>query len=77
MRFRNFELQCRNRCQPGTPVFFERIQFNEQIEYKNGVILTMQPGYYTFTVQARAYSPGDKIGMWINVENIHMTYGER
>ena len=59
-----------------TPVFFERIQFNEQIEYKNGVVLILQPGYYTFTVQARPY-PGAKIGLYINVENKRMTYGER
>ena len=59
------------------PVFFERIQFNEQIEYKNGVILIMQPGYYTFTVQARAIPPGTRIFLCIRVENIRQTCGER
>ena len=59
------------------PVFFDRVQFNEDIEYKNGVVLILQPGYYTFTVQARAYKKGDKIGLYIKVDNISMTYCER
>ena len=59
------------------PVFFDRVQFNEEIEYKNGVILIMQPGYYTFTVQARAIKKGDIIGLYIKVENIAMTYSQR
>ena len=59
------------------PVFFDRVQFNEDIEYKNGVVLILQPGYYTFTVQARAFKKGDKIGLYIKVDNNSMTYGER
>ena len=59
------------------PVFFDRVQFNEEIEYKNGVILIMQPGYYTFTVQARAYETGASIILQIKVENIAMTFGKR
>ena len=59
------------------PVFFERIQFNEQIEYKNGVVLILEPGYYTFTVQARSISPGGKIFLCIQVENERVTCGER
>ena len=59
------------------PVFFDKVQFNEDIEYKNGVVLILQPGYYTFTVQARAFKKGEKIGLYIKVENNSMTYGER
>ena len=59
------------------PVFFDHVQFNNQIEYKNGVVLIMQPGYYTFTVQARAYKPGDTMKVYIKVENIVMAYGRR
>jgi len=59
------------------PVFFERIQFNEQIEYKNGVVLILQPGYYTFTVQARPIPPGTSIKVCIRVENIRQTCGDR
>ena len=59
------------------PVFFDNVQFNEGIEYKNGVVLIMQPGYYTFTVQARAYSSVASIILQIKVENIAMTFGKR
>ena len=59
------------------PVFFERIQFNEQIEYKNGVVLILQPGYYTFIVQARIISTGSKIKLCIRVENNRQTCGQR
>ena len=59
------------------PVFFDTLQFNEQIEYKNGVVLIMQPGYYTFTVQARTTIQDGQIGLYINVENARMTYGYR
>ena len=64
---------------PGTvnPNYFDRVQFNEEIEYKNGVVLILQPGYYTFTVQARAFKAGDNIGLYIKVENKSMTYGAR
>ena len=59
------------------PVFFERVQFNEDIEYKNGVVLILQPGYYTFTVQARPIPPGTSIKVCIRVENIRQTCGDR
>ena len=59
------------------PVFFDKVQFNEQIEYKNGVVLIMQPGYYTFTGQVRTTVEDGIIGLWINVENVRMTYGDR
>ena len=59
------------------PVFFDTVQFNEQIEYKNGVVLIMKPGYYTFTGQVRTTIQDGIIGLWIRVENARMAYGER
>ena len=59
------------------PVQFDVIKFNQQIEYHNGVVIIMQPGYYTFTVQARPWTEGGSIKLFISVENRHMTFGQR
>ena len=77
--FPKFRVAMSKPIPPGTvnPVYFDRVQFNEEIEYKNGVVLILQPGYYTFTVQARANKTGDVIGLYIKVENIAMTYSQR
>ena len=77
--FPKFRVAMSKPIPPGTvnPVYFDRVQFNEEIEYKNGVVLILQPGYYTFTVQARANKTGDFIGLYIKVENIAMTYSQR
>ena len=39
------------------PVVFDQVIHNEHIEYHSGFVLIMQPGYYTFTVQARNRGP--------------------
>ena len=77
--FPKFRVAMSKPIPPGTvnPVYFDRVQFNEEIEYKNGVVLILQPGYYTFTVQARAYKTGASIILQIKLENIVMTLGKR
>ena len=39
------------------------------MEYKNGVILIMQPGWYTFTASTRGNPANNYIALHIRVEN--------
>ena len=45
-----------------------------QIEYKNGVILIMQPGWYTFTANTRGNPARNSIALHIRVENRAVSY---
>ena len=44
------------------------------MEYKNGVILIMQPGWYTFTASTRGHPAHDHIAHHIRVENRSVSY---
>ena len=62
------------------PVVFDRRIYNENIEYHNGVVLIMHPGYYTFTVQARNganWPKGCELALYILIENRTVSLAKR
>ena len=62
------------------PVIFDRRIYNENMECHNGVILIMQPGYYTFTVQARNganWPKGCELAIYILIENRTVSLAKR
>ena len=44
------------------------------MQYKNGVILILQPGWYTFTASTRGHPAHDHIALHIRVENRAVSY---
>ena len=62
------------------PIKYEIVNYNDQMEYNNGVIIIMQPGWYTFTAsilgpyQDNSYSVTE---IWIMVDNSQKTYCKR
>ena len=59
------------------PVNFDQLVHNEYMEYHNGVVFIMQPGYYTFTVQARNGVKGRELALYILIENRRVALGKR
>ena len=59
------------------PVNFDQLVYNEYMEYHNGVVFIMQPGYYTFTVQARNGVKGRELALYILIENRRVALGKR
>ena len=62
------------------PVKYEVIEYNEHIQYNNGVILIMQPGWYTFTAQIQGPHNDDDnitINLWILVDNTYKSHARR
>ena len=59
------------------PVMFDQLLHNEHIEYHNGVVFIMQPGYYTFTVQARNGVKGRELALYILIEGRRVALGKR
>ena len=62
------------------PVAYEVIDYKHQMEYHNGVIIIMQPGWYTCTAATRGNnknSTSDGIGVFIVVANREKTYSRR
>ena len=62
------------------PIKYEKIEYKNQIEYNNGVILIMQPGWYTFTdnIMGPYKDTSNKsLSMWILVDNTWIAYGYR
>ena len=56
----------------GNPINFKLVQFNEGMQYNNGVFLILQPGYYQVTVNLGDYAPDyTGIDADIMVNNIH------
>ena len=61
-----------------TPIRYEVIQYNHLIEYNNGVVIILYPGWYTFTANTRGNAAGqDHIAVQICVENRPESYGQR
>ena len=58
------------------PVTYDVVNYNHEMEYHNGVIIIMQPGYYTCTATTRGHSNG-MINIYIMVENREQAYGRR
>ena len=59
---------------------YEVIEYMEQIEYNNGVILIMQPGWYTFTAHIQGPHNDDAntvINLWILVDNTNKSHARR
>ena len=47
-------------------------QYNHEMEYHNGVIIIMQPGWYTFTASTRGYPAENKVkirhtSLWMKI----------
>ena len=62
------------------PIKYERTEYNYQIEYNNGVIIIMQPGWYTFSAYIRGPhfdNSNSCIGIGIVVDNSRKTYSTR
>ena len=62
------------------PVPYEVIDYNHQMEYHNGVIIIMQPGWYTCTAATRGNnenSTSTGMGVMIVVDNRDKTYSRR
>ena len=62
------------------PVTYEIIDYNNEIEYHAGVIIIMQPGWYTCTASSRGdsgNSASSALGIYIIVENREKSYGNR
>ena len=62
------------------PVSYEVIDYNHQMEYHNGVIIIMQPGWYTCTAATRGNNRNPTstgMGVMIVVDNRVKTYSRR
>ena len=59
------------------PLVFDTVVHNEHIEYHNGIVLIMQPGYYTFTVQGRNGVKGRELALYILIDNRRVALGKR
>ena len=62
------------------PVLYDIIDYNHEMEYHNGVVIIIQPGWYTFSANTRGAESnplGECIGMRIVVENRDKSYGHR
>ena len=59
------------------PVVFDQVIHNEHIEYHSGFVLIMQPGYYTFTVQARNGVKGRELALYILIDGRRVALGKR
>ena len=62
------------------PIKYEILNYNDQMEYNNGVILIMQPGWYTFTASIRGPWDDNSYSytkMSIMVDNLRKTYCSR
>ena len=62
------------------PIQWEKIEYKHQIEYRNGAILILKPGWYTFT--ANLMGPykdrsNSAMHMWLVVDNTNMGHGYR
>ena len=58
------------------PVPYEIVQYNHEMEYHNGVIIIMQPGWYTCTANTRGESDDEWIGVHILLENRMQSHGK-
>lgn len=57
---------------------FENVQYKRgEIEYNNGVIIILQPGFYSFTASLRCLEKNVDIGVDIRVNGHRMTLGKR
>ena len=56
---------------------FDTVVHNEHIEYHSGIVLIMQPGYYTFTVQGRNGVKGRELALYILIDNRRVALAKR
>ena len=62
------------------PITYRDVDYNIDMEYHNGVIIIIQPGYYTCTANTRgdsANSINENIGLYIVYENRDKSYSRR
>ena len=62
-----FRLATRQKWPQGTlnPIKYEEVQYNNGIEYHNGIVLIIQSGWYTFTANTRGYPMDNNIALHI------------
>ena len=63
-----------------SPITYDVVDFNHEMEYHNGVIIIIQSGWYTCTANTRGKSSNSSstdITIWILVENREKSYGRR
>ena len=56
------------------------VEYNHQIEYNNGVIIILQPGWYTFTANTRGANENksdERISIMMVVDNVDRSHGVR
>ena len=62
------------------PVLYDIIEYNHEMEYHNGVIIIMQPGWYTCTMNTRGAnqnSASAAIASHVFVENVIKSHTRR
>ena len=62
------------------PIPYRGVDYNIDMEYNNGVIIIIQPGYYTCTANTRGYyanSINENIGLYIVYNNSDKSYSRR
>ena len=61
---------------PGNPINFKSVYFNEGMHYTNGVFLILDPGYYQITIHLTMSDTAARIGAEIMINNLGgHTYG--
>ena len=71
-----------SKSQVGTvkPVVYDIVDYNHEMVYHNGIVMIIQPGWYTFTANSRGAdnnSANQTIGLHIAVNNSGKSYAER
>lgn len=56
---------------PGNPIIFKGVYFNEGMQYANGVFLILDPGYYRFTIYLTPANKATDIGADIMINNLN------
>ena len=62
------------------PINYEIVEYNNQIEYNNGVLIILQPGWYTFTANtwgANENKSTERLSMMMVVDNVDRTHAAR
>ena len=56
---------------PGNPIIFKSVYFNEGMQYTNGVFLILDPGYYRVTIHLTQEDRAKDIGADIMINNLN------
>ena len=62
------------------PIKYDVIEYNDEIEYNNGVIIILQPGWYTFNANIRGSNANDSnkfISVVIVIDNVRKVHAKR